>query len=45
MALDWLPIWDGEFVSFSEAEDIYNALMALFCVICAGLAAGLTMYI
>ncbi|RYG62175.1 DUF21 domain-containing protein, partial [archaeon] len=33
----------GDFADFSEMEDIYNASMAALCVICAGLAAGLTM--
>lgn len=42
---DWLPIFDGEYASFHEEEDIYNSIMAIFCVICAGLAAGLTMYV
>lgn len=42
---DWLPIFDGEFASFDETEDAYNSIMAIFCVICAGLAAGLTMYV
>ena len=43
MYWDYLPIWDGEFVDFQEEEDIYNVIMSLTCVICAGLAAGLTM--
>lgn len=43
MTWDWVPIWDGEFADFREEEDLYNALMSLFCVVCAGLAAGLTM--
>ena len=30
-------ITDGEFADFQEIEDIYNVLMALFCVICAGI--------
>lgn len=38
-----LPIWDGNFADYTEIEDIYNSLMCITCVICAGLAAGLTM--
>jgi len=38
-----LEIWEGEFSDFSEVVDIYNALMSIVCVVCAGLAAGLTM--
>ena len=39
----WSPLWDGEFADFTELEDVYNVMMATLCVICAGLAAGLTM--
>ena len=39
----WSPLWDGEFADFTELEDLYNTMMASICVICAGLAAGLTM--
>eukprot|EP01038_Epipyxis_sp_PR26KG_P011531 gene11531-15446_t len=38
-----LVIGEGNFVDFTEVEDAYNCSMAIFCVICAGLAAGLTM--
>ncbi len=37
-----VSIFTGEFADFDEIEDIYNSLMATFCVLCAGLAAGLT---
>ncbi len=43
MGWDWLPLWDGEFSDFRDIEDACNALMSIFCVVCAGLAAGLTM--
>lgn len=37
-----IQLFNGEFADFDEIEDIYNSLMATFCVVCAGLAAGLT---
>ncbi len=37
-----LIIFDGDFTDFSEITDVYNGIMAVFCVVCAGLAAGLT---
>lgn len=37
-----LVIFNGGFADFSEIQDVYNGIMALVCVICAGLAAGLT---
>lgn len=38
-----LEISTGGFADFSEIQDVYNAMMAVLCVVCAGLAAGLTM--
>ena len=38
-----LIISDGDFTDFGEVEDIYNSIMVIVCVLCAGLAAGLTM--
>lgn len=38
-----LEITTGNFADFSDLQDVYNAIMAGFCVVCAGLAAGLTM--
>ena len=35
-------IISGSFVNFSSVDDFYNALMAVLCVIMAGLASGLT---
>jgi metal transporter CNNM len=37
-----LVIFDGDFTNFEEIGDVYNGIMAIICVICAGLAAGLT---
>lgn len=37
-----IELSNGDFADFSEVEDIYNSVMATICVICAGLAAGLT---
>lgn len=37
-----IQLFNGDFADFDEIEDIYNTLMATFCVVCAGLAAGLT---
>jgi metal transporter CNNM len=37
-----LVLFEGVFADFSEIEDIYNTMMVIFCVICAGIAAGLT---
>ncbi len=37
-----LVIFDGDFTDFSEINDVYNGMMVVVCVICAGLAAGLT---
>lgn len=48
MGAHWSNFWNniavtaGSFADFSEIEDIYNSCMAAFCVLCAGLAAGLT---
>lgn len=39
----WDRLFEGEFASYREIEDIYNSIMSLLCVICAGIAAGLTM--
>jgi hypothetical protein len=39
----YLILSEGEFADFKEIEDVYNTIMAIVCVICAGLAAGLTM--
>jgi len=38
-----LIIAEGQFTDFGEIEDVYNTIMVFVCVICAGLAAGLTM--
>jgi metal transporter CNNM len=38
-----IEILDGGFTDFEDAEDIANTIMAFACVVCAGLAAGLTM--
>ena len=38
-----LIIVEGEFADFTEVDDIYNCIMAIVCVVSAGLAAGLTM--
>lgn len=38
-----IPLLDGDFADFKEIEDSYNVIMAILCVCCAGLAAGLTM--
>ena len=40
--LKHIAILEGEFADFLDLEDIYNAVMAGICVLCAGLAAGLT---
>lgn len=37
-----VAILNGGFTDFSQAHDIYNALMAILCVTMAGLASGLT---
>lgn len=39
---DHLEIFDGVWTDFSEIEDVYNGCMVGVCVICAGIAAGLT---
>ena len=36
-------IFEGDFASFDEISDVYDSVMALICVLSAGLAAGLTM--
>lgn len=41
--LEGLEISTGDFADFSDLADVYNAIMAFVCVLCAGLAAGLTM--
>jgi metal transporter CNNM len=33
----------GDFADYQEMEDFFNTVMACICVMCAGLAAGLTM--
>ena len=33
----------GDFADFQELDDFFNTVMAITCVMCAGLAAGLTM--
>lgn len=38
-----LSIAAGDFADYTEIEDIYNTIMVIVCVVCAGLAAGLTM--
>jgi metal transporter CNNM len=38
-----IPLLDGDYADFKEVEDSYNVIMAILCVCCAGLAAGLTM--
>lgn len=35
-------IFDGDFADYTEIEDFYNTIMAILCVLCGGLAAGLT---
>lgn len=40
--INHIAILEGEFADFLDLEDIYNTLMAAICVLCAGLAAGLT---
>lgn len=35
-------IFDGDFADYTEIEDFYNTVMAILCVLCGGLAAGLT---
>jgi hypothetical protein len=35
-------IFSGDFADFDEVEDVYNSIMAVVCVLCAGTAAGLT---
>jgi hypothetical protein len=37
-----LEIWNGNWADFSDLEDVYNGIMVVICVTCAGLAAGLT---
>lgn len=37
-----LSISYGDYADFTEIEDVYNFIMVVVCVICAGLAAGLT---
>jgi len=37
-----LSISWGDYADFKEVADIYNGVMVIVCVICAGLAAGLT---
>lgn len=36
-------ITSGDFADYKEVEDFFNTVMACTCVLCAGLAAGLTM--
>jgi len=38
-----IEILEGGFTDFEDVEDIANTIMAFACVVCAGLAAGLTM--
>jgi metal transporter CNNM len=32
----------GDFADFDDMQDVYNSIMVLVCIVCAGLAAGLT---
>jgi metal transporter CNNM len=41
--LDTFVITDGDFADYDAVEDFFNTVMAGVCVMCAGLAAGLTM--
>ena len=38
-----IEILEGDWTDFEDVEDISNTIMAGLCVLCAGLAAGLTM--
>lgn len=38
-----IEIFEGEYTDFRDVEDVSNSIMACVCVVCAGLAAGLTM--
>jgi metal transporter CNNM len=42
---DWsqIALFSGDFADFKHYEDVINSVLAVICVICAGLAAGLTM--
>ncbi len=42
-SINHIAILEGEFADFANLEDIYNLIMAILCVICAGLASGLTL--
>ena len=35
--------FEGTFATFEHMEDFLNALLSIFCVLCAGLASGLTL--
>jgi metal transporter CNNM len=38
----WYRLFEGEITDFTEIEDVYNIIMSSLCVLCAGLASGLT---
>lgn len=42
---DWsqIALFSGDFADFKHYEDVINTILAIICVVCAGLAAGLTM--
>jgi metal transporter CNNM len=42
---DWsqIALFSGEFADFAHYEDLINSILSVVCVLCAGLAAGLTM--
>jgi metal transporter CNNM len=42
---DWsqIALFSGDFADFAHYEDLINSILSVVCVICAGLAAGLTM--
>lgn len=40
--LSQLEILTGEFADFRDSADLYNGILACLCVMCGGLAAGLT---
>lgn len=44
-SFDWseIALLGGDFADFAHCEDLINTVLSLFCVLCAGLAAGLTM--
>jgi metal transporter CNNM len=42
---DWsqIALFTGDFADFAHDEDLINSILCIVCVLCAGLAAGLTM--